>query len=40
MAEPELGIRFQRRFLAARQLRSFPWLVWGEQGKERTGLGW
>ncbi|XP_065707144.2 protein-lysine N-methyltransferase EEF2KMT isoform X1 [Patagioenas fasciata] len=26
MAEPELGIRFQRRFLAARQLRSFPWL--------------
>ncbi|NWX07822.1 EF2KT methyltransferase, partial [Caloenas nicobarica] len=23
---PELGIRFQRRFLAARQLRSFPWL--------------
>ncbi|KAM6196953.1 protein-lysine N-methyltransferase EEF2KMT [Sarcoramphus papa] len=26
MAEPELGSRFQRRFLAARQLRSFPWL--------------
>ncbi|XP_075021918.1 protein-lysine N-methyltransferase EEF2KMT isoform X5 [Calonectris borealis] len=25
MAEPELGLRFQRRFLAARQLRSFPW---------------
>ncbi|KAF1647712.1 Protein-lysine N-methyltransferase EEF2KMT, partial [Aptenodytes patagonicus] len=25
MAEPGLGLRFQRRFLAARQLRSFPW---------------
>ncbi|XP_054699329.1 protein-lysine N-methyltransferase EEF2KMT isoform X2 [Grus americana] len=25
MAEPELPVRFQRRFLAARQLRSFPW---------------
>ncbi|XP_068276237.1 protein-lysine N-methyltransferase EEF2KMT isoform X1 [Nyctibius grandis] len=25
MAQPELGLRFQRRFLAARQLRSFPW---------------
>ncbi|NXL68286.1 EF2KT methyltransferase, partial [Chordeiles acutipennis] len=25
MAQPGLGIRFQRRFLAARQLRSFPW---------------
>ncbi|NXC77620.1 EF2KT methyltransferase, partial [Anhinga anhinga] len=27
MAEPELGSSFQRRFLAARQLRSFPWAV-------------
>ncbi|KAM6351684.1 protein-lysine N-methyltransferase EEF2KMT isoform 3-T3 [Alca torda] len=26
MAQPELATRFQRRFLAARQLRSFPWL--------------
>ncbi|NXE08814.1 EF2KT methyltransferase, partial [Lophotis ruficrista] len=25
MAEPGLSLRFQRRFLAARQLRSFPW---------------
>ncbi|NXX50466.1 EF2KT methyltransferase, partial [Tricholaema leucomelas] len=25
MAETELALRFQRRFLAARQLRSFPW---------------
>ncbi|NXP73662.1 EF2KT methyltransferase, partial [Ramphastos sulfuratus] len=25
MDEPELVLRFQRRFLAARQLRSFPW---------------
>ncbi|NXK47036.1 EF2KT methyltransferase, partial [Chauna torquata] len=25
MAEPELGLRFQRRFLAARQLRALPW---------------
>ncbi|XP_075623401.1 protein-lysine N-methyltransferase EEF2KMT isoform X1 [Balearica regulorum gibbericeps] len=25
MAEPELPVRFQHRFLAARQLRSFPW---------------
>ncbi|NXK10615.1 EF2KT methyltransferase, partial [Herpetotheres cachinnans] len=25
MADPRLGLRFQRRFLAARQLRSFPW---------------
>ncbi|NXJ93194.1 EF2KT methyltransferase, partial [Corythaixoides concolor] len=25
MADTELGLRFQRRFLAARQLRSFPW---------------
>ncbi|NXE24252.1 EF2KT methyltransferase, partial [Ardeotis kori] len=25
MAEPGLGLRFQRLFLAARQLRSFPW---------------
>ncbi|XP_064009230.1 protein-lysine N-methyltransferase EEF2KMT isoform X2 [Pogoniulus pusillus] len=25
MAEPDLVLRFQRRFLAARQLRSFPW---------------
>ncbi|KAM6244535.1 protein-lysine N-methyltransferase EEF2KMT isoform 2-T2 [Spheniscus humboldti] len=25
MAEPGLGLCFQRRFLAARQLRSFPW---------------
>ncbi|NWY62663.1 EF2KT methyltransferase, partial [Chionis minor] len=25
MGEPGLGTRFQRRFLAARQLRSFPW---------------
>ncbi|KAM9016089.1 protein-lysine N-methyltransferase EEF2KMT isoform 1-T1 [Ara ararauna] len=26
MAGPELGLRFQRCFLPARQLRSFPWL--------------
>ncbi|XP_033921741.1 protein-lysine N-methyltransferase EEF2KMT isoform X1 [Melopsittacus undulatus] len=26
MAGPELGLRFQRCFLAARQLRAFPWL--------------
>lgn len=38
MAGPELGLLFQRRFLAARQLRGMPWAVsWAGLGA--AGLG-
>ncbi|XP_074962021.1 protein-lysine N-methyltransferase EEF2KMT isoform X2 [Phalacrocorax aristotelis] len=37
MAELELGSRFQRRFLAARQLRSFPWAELEQKLRARPG---
>ncbi|XP_068003365.1 protein-lysine N-methyltransferase EEF2KMT isoform X2 [Melanerpes formicivorus] len=37
MAEPELALRFQRRFLAARQLRCFPWPELEEELRTSSG---